>query len=88
MRWCIKRRHEGLPAFGGEVELLPIGKGFSRSGQGAIEHKVADAALGCSGGLLQGLLGRRGETQIELFAAFFVAATCRNHAWALLLWQL
>jgi hypothetical protein len=46
------------------------------------------AALGCSRGLLQGLLGRRGETQVELFAAFFVAATCRNHALALLLWQL
>ena len=54
MRWCIQRCQEGLPAFGAEVELLPIGEGFSRSGQGAIEHEVADAALGCCCGLLQG----------------------------------
>lgn len=65
----IKSCPKSLPAIWIQREQSTISQGFSGARQGALQHKVGDAALcrGCS--LLQGLLGCRCQPQVELFRA-------------------
>jgi len=55
--WCIKGGHKRFPLLWIQLEALPIGQRFGRTGQGAFQHKVCHAALRYGCGPLQGLLG-------------------------------
>ena len=67
-RWCIKGGHKRFPLLWIQLEALPIGQRFGRTGQGAFQHKVGHAALGYGCGPLQGLLGLWCQPEVQFLA--------------------
>jgi len=77
--WCIKGGHKCFPLLWIQLEALPIGQRFGRTGQGAFQYKVCNAAFRYGCGPLQGLLGPWCQPEVQFLATQGGGVTSRRH---------